>query len=169
MTLLASPLRRSEFLLGKMLGLWILIVLTLFGLSCMLLSLLGDVNPINFCLVFYGILLESLVLLACSFLFALTLSPVVGLLSGFSIYFIGNWLDDLSFFAQKSSSQSFLYFAKTIKMFTPNLQDSNWRFFYLLNEGISPNRVILVSIHLLLWSLVLFFISDYVFKKKSLT
>jgi ABC-type transport system involved in multi-copper enzyme maturation permease subunit len=169
MTLLAGPLRRGEFLLGKILGLWILIVLTLFGLSFMLLFLLGEVNVNNYFLVFYGIILESLVLLTSSFFFALTLSPVVGLLSGFTIYFIGNWLDDLYFFAQRSQSEAYLTFAKTIKMIVPNLQDSNWRYFYLLSEGVEPNRVLLVSIHLCLWSVFLFFIANMVFKRKSLT
>lgn len=169
MTLLASPLRRGEFLLGKIFGLWILIILTLFGLSILLFSLLGEVNILNFFLIFYGIVLESLVLLACAFLFALTLSPVVGLLSGFTIYFIGNWLDDLSFFASKSGSEAYVKFAKVIKMVVPNLQESNWRFFYLLNEGIQPERLTFVSIHLILWSVFLIFISDFVFRRKSLT
>jgi ABC-type transport system involved in multi-copper enzyme maturation permease subunit len=169
MTLLASPLRRGEFLIGKMLGLWTLIIFTLFGLSLLLFLLLDQINFINFFLVFYGIILESIVLLTCSFLFALTLSPVVGLLSAFTIYFIGNWLDDLYFFAKKSGSDSYLIFAKIIKMIVPNLQDSNWRYFYLLNDGIPSNRVVLVSFHLFLWSLFLFFISNFVFKRKSLT
>jgi ABC-type transport system involved in multi-copper enzyme maturation permease subunit len=169
MTLLASPLRRGEFLLGKILGLWSLILFTLFGLSILLFSLLGNVNPVNFFMVFYGVVLESLVLLTCSFFFALTLSPVVGLLSGFTVYFIGNWLDDLYFFANRSKSEMYLNFAKTMKMIMPNLQDSNWRYYYLLTENIQTERVILVSIHLSLWALFLFFISDFVFKRKSLT
>lgn len=169
MTLLAGPLKRGEFLLGKVLGLWTLIFMTLFGLSILLFLLLGEVNLLNYLLVFYGVLLESLVLLTCSFLFALTLSPVVGLLSGFTIYFMGNWLDELHFFAEKSHSDVYLGFAKIMKAIVPNLQESNWRYFYLLNEGVQSERVLLVSIHLILWALFLFFISDFVFKRKSLT
>lgn len=169
MTLLASPLRRGEFLLGKIIGLWSLIFLTLFGLSVMLYSLLGDVNIINFSFIFYGILLEGLVLLTCSFFFALTLSPIVGLLSGFTIYFIGNWLEDLEFFAKKSKIDAYISFSNAAKTIFPNLYESNWRYFYLLEEGVSLDRVFYVSVHLLIWSVFLFFISDFVFRKKSLT
>jgi ABC-type transport system involved in multi-copper enzyme maturation permease subunit len=169
MTLLASPLRRGEFLLGKIIGLWTLIFLTLFGLSVLLYSLLGNVNIIHFYFIFYGILLEGLVLLTCSFFFALTLSPIVGLLSGFTIYFIGNWLEDLQYFAQKSKLESYITFAKTAKMIFPNLMDSNWRYFYLLEEGISLDRIFYVSTHLFIWAIFLFFIANWVFHKKSLT
>lgn len=170
MTLLASPLQRGEFLIGKIMGLWFLIFLTLYGLGILLNSLLGPgINSVNFWLIFYGMLLEGMVLLSCAFLFALTLSPVVSLLSCFAVFLVGNWLDELEYFASRSDMPGYVDFAKIIRILIPNLQESNWRYFYLLEEGVPNARVAFVTGHLLVWSLFLFFMSYLMFKRKPLT
>lgn len=169
MTLLASPLSRTEFLLGKFFGLWALMKMTLIILAIILYFLIGKIPFLSFSCVIYGILLEGLVLLASSFLFALLFSPTVGLLCSFSFFIIGNWLEDLHFFADRSNDEIYKTFAKIMDLVIPHFYASNWRYFYLLNQGIELKRVLLVSMHFLIWTTLLMALAQFSFQRKVLS
>lgn len=169
MTLLSSPMSRTQFVLGKFFGLWMLLKLTVIFLAFILYLLLGQISFLFYCTVIYGILLEGLVLLAFSFLFALLLSPTIGILCSFTIFLMGHWLEDLHFFANRSSLDIYRWFSQFMNLVIPHFYELNWRFLHLANKGIALNRVLLATLHSVIWTALVLILVHFVFRRKVLS
>lgn len=169
MTILASPVSRFELVFSKFTGLLIVIFFSNLILGGGLFYFLKSSQSLYnlFCIVL-GISLEAAILLALSFLFSLFFSPFVSIFSVIGVFLIGNWLESLSFFAQRSNSPIFIGLAEILSYLAPNLYRFNWRSFYLLEKGLEPNLISLSFLQGTAWIVVLFVFIQMVFKRKQL-
>lgn len=114
LTLFVRPISRLQFLLGKSLGLVLLILTAIGGLALVLMGVfLGIGLGISslFFVALLGIILEALILLAVSLFFSAFATPVMVVAFSLGIFVIGHWTESLRFFAQKNESIAFEFFS----------------------------------------------------------
>jgi ABC-type transport system involved in multi-copper enzyme maturation permease subunit len=169
MTLLASPINRLELVLGKFGGVLVVAAIStcLLGIGLLLmLNSFGDLR--NFSVVLIGIVAEAAVLLSVSMFMSLVLSPFVGLFASVGVFLVGNWLESLKYFADKSKSDLYINFADSMAWIFPNLYRFNWRSIYVLESGIPVNIGMMTLLHGLAWVGIFLFSSHIIFKHKDL-
>ncbi len=169
-TLLARPLSRPQFLLGKCLGLSMVTLTVVMGLAVMLCFVfLGLSVPIDiqYLTALFGIILESFVLLGLTIFFGSFASPAMVVTSSIGFFLIGHWLNDLSFFASKSKSEAFLRFSDLVSSFLPNLEKFNWRSAVIYQEKISGFEVIAALGYSLAWFMLLMTLTSIILRRKD--
>lgn len=105
-TVLARPVRRWEFILGKYLGLSVTLAVNTFFMAIgFFLALLYvakglKASDVNLIAAIYLIVLQFLILIAITLMFSSFSSPLFAAIFAFAIYAIGCFADDLRGFAQ---------------------------------------------------------------------
>ncbi len=169
MTLLATPLSRMELILGKFGGIFSVTVVSTLVMGLGLLVLLNSMELIrNFSVILLGILFESAVILALSMLLSLVFSPFVSVFSSFGVFLVGNWLESMKHFADKSKNDFFINFSDVMSWVFPNLYRFNWRSVYVLDEGIPVNIGVMSLFHALAWLGLYLLLANGFFHRKNL-
>ncbi len=107
-TVLARPVRRWEFLLGKYLGLTATLIVNTFfmcvGLFAALLSVTRSLSQTDLPILIavYFILLEFLIITAVAILFSSFSTPIFSAVFSFAMFVVGSFSDDLRGFAGMS-------------------------------------------------------------------
>lgn len=130
MTILSRSVSRSQFIAGKFFGLLSIVILVNLGFLLILGFMLWGTELFNipsFFIIYLGYILEASVLIAMVLFLSIILQPFITVTSGMGMFLIGHWLSDLQFFADKSQSVIFKYFADFIYYIIPNLEKFNWR------------------------------------------
>jgi Cu-processing system permease protein len=166
---LSRPVTRLQFLLGKILGIiflvfagWILLSICIHLLVWSELPILGLTESL------FSIFLESILLLAFAVAASMFLRPAIAFLSVVGIYFLGHWLSDLKFFAEKSGSPMLVHIAQLMNWVAPHLEILNWRSVSLIKEGISSNVFGWALFHAFAWILFLIVVAYGMFRRKDL-
>lgn len=166
---LARPISRGSFLLGKFLGIAILVGLHILIQGLLLFLLLkGDVHAGRFAAVLIGIFIENLVLLSFVLFLSQWVRPVVAVFGGLGLFLVGNWLEEMKFLAQKTKDEGFANVTKIFQMVFPNLYLLNFRSERFLAVGapeIVPQTVIL---HFTLWLLFFLLLATFSFSRRDL-
>ena len=128
-SLLAKPVARYEFILGKYLGLvWTLIVnvsVMIFGIFASILYLRHSfqVGDIQILLAGVLILIELMVVVAIALCFSTFSTPALSALFAFSIYVIGHFNADIRAYGQASDSFSVKVISSTLYYLLPNFEN----------------------------------------------
>ncbi|MNJ92479.1 ABC-2 family transporter protein [compost metagenome] len=167
---LARPVSRDQFIVGKFLGVLILNTLLVLFLGLALALLLGiDGNQlISYLEICISLWLESTVILALVLWLSLVIRPVLALAFGFVIFLLGHWLGDLAFFAEKSKELVFINLIKVLHWIVPNFYRMNWKSSFYLKEGIAPSEFGWMLIHTGGWVLILILAANYFFRRKDI-
>lgn len=170
--ILARPVSRDQFLMGKIGGVLLLNTLLLSSLGFFLGLLLRLWNEPNLILSFLKICLslwfESAVILCLVICLSLIVRPVLALSSGFMIFVSGHWLDDFVYFADKSKDEVFMYFANFAGWVVPNFYKMNWKSFYFLEKGIPAEGFLWMFVHTLGWIILLVIAANFLFRRKDI-
>jgi Cu-processing system permease protein len=170
LTLLARPITRTQFLLGKFFGLSLIILTVMLGLAAVLGVVVNSLDlPVNkiFALALYGILLESMLLLSLTILFGSFSRPIMTVIFVVSFFLIGHWVGSLRFFVEKSESSSFKTMGTVISWIVPDLERFNWRAAPLYQTAISSSEVLMSSGYALGWILVMVSLTALIFRKRD--
>jgi Cu-processing system permease protein len=130
MTILVRPISRLEFILGKALGLTLLIITMMAGLSVvMILVFFGLDQPIDtkLGLVLLGLLAESLILLGFTLVFSMFTRPLLVVCFAVGLFLIGHWQSSLEYFAKKDDAGNLAMVHKVVKYALPDLERMNWK------------------------------------------
>lgn len=139
MTILVRPIGRTQFILGKALGLGLVIVTMIFGLALILgLVFWGLSKPVDgrFVLVLTGLLAESLVLLGVTILFSMITKPLLVVCFSIGIFLIGHWQGSLTYFAAKDQGGPLSVLAWLVRHFVPDLERLNWKDLVLYEQPV---------------------------------
>ena len=104
LTVLVRPLSRTQFILGKFLGLIAVILTVMLGLTAILGSIflfMGQAVTPQLLLALFGILLESICLLSFALFFSIFSRPISVVILTLGIFLIGHWLSSLRYFGEK--------------------------------------------------------------------
>ncbi|WP_413288695.1 ABC transporter permease [Bdellovibrio sp. HCB337] len=166
---LARPISRDQFIMGKVSGILTLNTLLVFVLGFVLYLLLGA-NPsiLNMFTILLSIWFEALIALSLVIFFSVVVRPVLALLMSFGILMLGAWIPDLQFFAEKSKDMFFIQAVKVVTWITPNLFRFNWKSYYFLELGLDGQDVIWMVAHSLGWALIIFVFACLIFRRKDI-
>lgn len=167
--ILARPVSRSIFLVGKWLGVFIIMAVSVVLIMILVWGLLGFENLGSLLLISLGIILEALVLLSLSFFLSLLFRPYFALFVSFGVYLIGHFLEELRFFAKKSQSEFYKGFSEIVSHVFPNLQMFNFRYMEFFSSGVEMQKLALALAHAALWVFVFLLLGVYVFKRRDFT
>ncbi len=167
--LLAKPLSRDQFFIGKWLGLAALMTVTHFILSGILFFLLQQPQLlVSFFFASLSVWLKILVILSLVFLVSGLVRPIFSLLFGMTIYMLGHWLHDLGFFAKKSQDQLLQNLFRIVHEITPQFYRFNWKSYVFLEKGISFQELWSMIFYLTSWTIFLLVLAVAVFRRKDI-
>ena len=170
LTLLARPISRPEFLLGKCLGLTLVTLTVVLGLAAVLIGVFVALKvPMNiqFGIALAGVVLESLVLLGMTIFFGSFASPMMAVAFSIGVFLIGHWLNDLAFFAEKSKEGIFVFFSDSVSAIIPNLEKFNWRSAVIYDEFVGTMEVAAAVGYSLGYFVLFIALTSWVFRRKD--
>jgi ABC-type transport system involved in multi-copper enzyme maturation permease subunit len=170
LTLLARPITRTQFVLGKFMGLNLVLLTILLGLSSVLaLILFGLGFPISgvFFVAILGIALEAMLLVALALFFGSFARPVMTVIFASAIFLLGHWVGSLSYFIEKSDSAVFRSFARFITWVIPDLERFNWRAAPIYSISVPVSDIILAIGYSLGWTMVLMALTSIIFRRRD--
>ena len=166
---LARPVSREQFYLGKFLGIWSLSFILQALMALMLWALLHfEYSAAAFSQIFIGTFLEVSLILSLSFFAATFLRSSLAFLFGFGIFLIGHWMQEIEFFGRKAQNLFFVTLGGALKWVTPNLFQMNWRSIYFLENGVPFEQIIWVTFHAIAWILFLASAGNAIFRRRDL-
>ncbi len=169
-TLLAHPVTRIQFLLGKFLGLFLVNVLVAVSLSVLMSIVFYYLkSPWNLActLTVYGIMLESMIVLSMTVLFSTITRPVLVVAYSLGIFIIGRSVESLKFFAEKSEDGGFKFFNEVIQRIFPNLSKFAWSNYVVIKDQIPYSVIMWSTVYALSWVAICVFMSALIFRRKD--
>ncbi len=130
LTLLARPISRAQFILGKSFGLLLVLTIVALGLAVVLsgfLALLKFSFTVVYLFAVAGVLFEAAVLLSFAVFFGSFSRPMMTVVFTASVFLLGHWVESLHYFIHRSESESFKLVGTAISYIIPNLEAYNWR------------------------------------------
>ena len=170
--LLAKPLARWQFLLGKYCGLSMTIfievlvmTICLFGLLCFYYGL--DVPWVLFKAII-PICFELLLILAVALMFSTFSTPFLSGMFTLSIFIIGHLTEDLRLVAKASENESLKSFAEFIYYSFPNLENLNFKSQVVHGLPVSGQELIFSIIYALCYTVSILLAAILIFRKRDL-
>jgi Cu-processing system permease protein len=170
LTLLARPITRSQFLVGKFFGLILVIGTVMFGLGAVLavtVHFLKLVLGLNFLIALYGVMLEALILTSIALFFGSFSRPIMTVIFTASLFLIGHWISSLSFFIEKSQSMTFKTVSTIIQKILPDLERFNWRSGPIYDTTVSAGELAGTSVYALGWIVLLIAATTLIFRRRD--
>ncbi len=169
LTILVRPISRFQFILGKALGLTLLILTMIVGLALVLTAVFAFLKmPLDGRLIWVltGLLCESLVLLGVTLLFSMITRPILVVCFSFGVFLIGHWQDSLEFFAKKSGGGiAIVHFLAS--NFLPNLERVNWKDLVLYDQPVDTLANLNSVAYAICWFGLCIGLATLIFRKKD--
>ncbi len=172
-SILAKPVRRSEFILGKYAGLMLTILInTAIMTGGFYLALLyqkrtlerSDVIALQ---AVYFILLQLAMVVGLALLFSCVSTPVLSAVFTFSLYVIGNLLADIRWFGQETGSIVVMKFTAVIYYLLPNFGNFNVISQTAHGQRVPEFLMISNSLYALLYVAVMLSASILIFERRE--
>lgn len=168
--ILSRSLHRWEFIIGKYLGLLLVLfesILIMLGVFYLILLLLGI--QANFLLLLSVLMTfcQLWILTALAIFFSTFTTPITSAVFTFMVYFIGHFTRDLKVLAALSKSPQLKVIADIIYVLIPNLSNFNVKAEVVHNVIIDPKIIIFTIIYALIYSFIVIFISCIIFQRKD--
>jgi Cu-processing system permease protein len=170
-TILAKPVGRREYLLGKFLGLNLTLTAMLAVMTVMFLVLLL-VAPGAFSLrylpVIYLGFLELTLMNAVTVFFSTCVSPILAAVFTLGAFIVGHLSQSIRDFGQLDGGQASKVMTNIVYYLTPNLEVFNVRGAVVHGETVDPVHVGLATLYAVGWTIILLVIAGSVFARREL-
>ncbi len=169
--ILYRPVSRSVFLMGKFVGV-LLVLMAVYVVLClvfwMLLKWAGVALNVSYAPALLFIAAEWILMAALSLFFAVVTSPVLHLFFLTGIVFLGHWLQDLLLFAQRVENPLVQTLLIGAYKALPNLEALNFRQAALYAEPIPGHLIGLAALSWAAWVAGLLLAAHVVFLRRRL-
>jgi ABC-type transport system involved in multi-copper enzyme maturation permease subunit len=168
--MLAKPVRRWEFILGKYLGLMMVLVVSLVVMTAAfyaILVILGEGAPLYLLLAVLMTFFELAIITAVAVLFSTFSTPITGAVFTFAVYFVGHLSKDLKLLAAISPSPIVKVASYVFYYALPNLGNFNVRPEVVYGAPLDPSALILSGLYALVYTATLLLVSAAVFNRKE--
>lgn len=172
LTLLARPITRTQFILGKFGGLLLVILTVMTGLAAVLAGLLlflGLKIDVLFFVALYGVVLEALVLVSITLMFGCISRPAMTVIFASALFLIGHWVSSFEGLMKLKSIAAdpvAIWGSKVSKLF-PNLELFNWRSAPIYNSPVPAADVLFATIYALGWVIVFLSLTSFAFRRRD--
>jgi ABC-type transport system involved in multi-copper enzyme maturation permease subunit len=169
--ILSRPIKRTEFLIGKILGLSTVLLINTVALSSLTFMiyhyLRGEVSSIFFWSIYFSFL-EAFLVLLFAVLFSLLTNTALSVIYSLGVFIVGHAINETSksFFAK--SSYVFSNILDLCFIFIPNFYKLNIKDFVVYRQNIDTHYLYYTNLYTLLYILALLFFISFIFKKKNL-
>ncbi|MBN2373755.1 ABC transporter permease [bacterium] len=163
---LSKPIRRSEFLFGKYMGLLITLAVNVFLMTlCLLITLyyIEGVFSWNILPAVVMIFFELMLVTSVALLFSTFSSPTLSAMFTMAIYVIGHLTEDLVQLSQKTESVIIRNATKFIYYILPNLDNFNIRTNVVHHIPVMPGYYQFVFSYWFLYMCIIFLLAVYIF------
>lgn len=170
LTILVRPITRLQFILGKALGLSLLIATMMAGLSLILMLVFYGLNmkiDERLFLVLIGLFAEALVLLGFTLVFSMFTKPLLVVCFTIGIFLIGHWQSSLQYFAKKAEGGILTPVAWVVRNGLPDLDRVNWKDIVLYNQPLDLQAKLISLGYMTAWFALCVCISAMLFKRKD--
>jgi len=169
-TVITKPVKRSEIIIGKFLGLLLLILVLEFAMALIqqltLLLYEGSVD-LSLFIAFPFILLEIAVLLGILLLFSSFSTPTLSAVMGVLFFMIGHASPDLKMFADQVRVPFIKYLAYAFYNVLPNLENFNYRLELVYKLPLSADQLLFALSYGLIYTLFLVYLSIIIFERRE--
>ena len=170
LTLLARPVSRAQFIIGKAAGLMAVVFVMSVSLGCILalfLSLLNFHFTLEFGYALLGILLESSIVMGITLFFGSFSRPVMTVVFTVSVFLLGHWVDSLEYFIGRSESAIFKIVARPLQYIIPDLERLNWRSAPVYGTEIPTSQIVSAATWTFGWLILLVTLSVLIFRRRD--
>ncbi len=168
--ILARPVRRAEFILGKYLGLVAVLIVSMAVMTAgFYLVLVITKVPISFNLLWAVVMtaFELILLTAVAVLFSTFVTPVASAVFTFMIYFIGHSTHLLKHLAVMSPAPIIKFISMFLYFVLPNLNNFNIRGEVVYGAPLNSQALLLSGLYSLLYTFTLLLIAVILFNRKD--
>jgi Cu-processing system permease protein len=172
LTLLARPITRTQFVLGKFGGLILVILTVMLGLAIVLAGLLLflglQINGLFF-IALYGVVLEALVLVAVTLMFGVISRPAMTVIFASSIFLLGHWVSSLEGLMKLKSMANDPFFQSGVKFakIIPNLERFNWRSAPIYDLPVPLEDLAYATLYALGWMIIFLSLTSFIFRRRD--
>lgn len=170
LTLLARPISRAQFILGKSLGLMSVLVVVATGLAVILSAFLLFLKfnfTLHYLTAVLGVLLEAAVLLSLAVFFGSFSRPMMTVVFTVAVFLLGHWVESLHFFIKKSESALFKIGGKVVTYIVPDLEAFNWRSAPVYALEVPSGQIVAAIGSSIGWVLVLTAMTVLIFRRRD--
>ncbi|MBF0100749.1 MAG: ABC transporter permease [Desulfobacterales bacterium] len=168
--ILSRPLNRITFLMGKYLGVCLVLcslhLVLLLVCTILFMSKGIQIDGIYFTAMFF-ILIEWVLLASFSLFFAAFTSPILHNFFLVGVSFLGHWSNDLRIFSEKSTNDLLKVFLKTIYYILPNLESINFKAAAMYHTALPVSILVEGFIVFLLWLCTMLIASNLIFFRRK--
>jgi ABC-type transport system involved in multi-copper enzyme maturation permease subunit len=169
-TILSRPVHRSKILLGKFIGVTMVIVVNFIILTTAYFAILLGVTrilPLSDSLAVYSIFLQTEVLVALTILLATFIPPFLSGLCCTLVFVIGHFSEDFILLggAESNQIQQVLYTA--IHYIIPNLQMFNLKNQVVHNIPVPPSYMVHLSLYGVFYGCICLLSAHFIFDRKT--
>jgi len=170
--ILAKPVDRGQFLLGKYLGLSLTLIIEVavmsLGLFLLLILLYNQPVPWELFKAIIPIWFELQLILAVALMFSVWTSPFLSGLFTLSVFIIGHLTTDLRVLAMKSDDIVLQRIAEILYYFFPNLENLNFKVQVVHGLPLSFVNMTISLLYAFLYTCFLLALSVFIFRTKDI-
>jgi Cu-processing system permease protein len=172
LTLLARPITRTQFLIGKFAGLILVILTVMAGLAAVLAGLLisfGLKIDSLFFIALFGVVLESLVLVSITLMFGVVSRPAMTVIFASAMFLIGHWVSSFEGLMKLRSiaADPITVYGSKIAKIVPNLETFNWRSAPIYNSPVPSADILFATLYAAGWVIVFLSITSLAFRRRD--
>lgn len=169
-TVIAKPIKRTEIIIGKFLGLFLLIVILQCAMAVIhqivILIYEGAFDlPLLIALPFS--LIEIMILLGILLLFSSFSSPTLSAIMGVIFFVIGHASPDLRLFAEQTKIVFLRYLAYGFYYILPNLENFNFRIELVYKSPLYADQLLFSVCYGFIYTIFLLYLSITVFERRE--
>ncbi|MCK6597627.1 MAG: ABC transporter permease [Bdellovibrionaceae bacterium] len=168
--LLAKPISRAQFLIGKFFGLVFLMLLNLVFLMLLLnLFFMNAEYFFNSVMILVNIFMKVTVVFSLVLFLSVIIRPVLSLLFGLSFYLYGHWINNVDYFVKMMKDPTITQYYKVLEFVSPQFYRMNWKSIYYLKQSIPVQEFIFMIGYFSLWIFLFLSLGVRKFNKKDIT
>jgi ABC-type transport system involved in multi-copper enzyme maturation permease subunit len=168
---LSQPIQRSSFLIGRVLGMSLLLFVNILILAVMTLSIFllfgGELNSLIIWSVVFAFI-EAVVVLNVAVLFSLVTNITMSVVYTLILFTIGHSITDVIALTDNPNFQGFHKICKFFSNFVPDLSKLNIKQFVIYNQTLETSYLFSAFSYGLIFTLILIFFSSILFHRKDL-
>jgi len=167
---LAKPVRRWEFIVGKYIGLMLVLLtsIAIMAVGLYAILFLTGVSPSPYLLLsLLMTVFELAIITAVAILFSTFVTPIASAVFTFAVYFVGHLSGDLRMLAAMSPSPAVKALTQFLYYVLPNLTNFNIRGEVVHDVLLSPQALGLAMLYAILYAATTLMVSVFIFARKD--
>lgn len=168
--ILAKPLRRWEFLVGKYLGLMLLLIVSVAIMTAWFALFLAitrvRLDP-RLLLPVAMLILKLGIITAVAVLFSTFVTPVSGTVFSLAVYFLGNLSRSLIYWGTQNRPLPIRVISTVTYYLIPNLADLDYNGAVIQHQSINPAQVLLGAAYALTYTIAVLTLAIIIFQRRN--